>query len=490
MEDTKRFEVFTKSRAFAVPASFILPAIKMDQLLGLNPRKAEVRVGEFTVDAYVFSGRRNLPVQKAFSQVLALSGIKEDQIDSVVCLLKEEKMPMLVKNSGSTPDVYCQKKDIVQPKHLDEEGRNSFMRAVISCYVSILELFSKIIGGINICLYTDLDDNYNMSDQISPVSDSDIIHIFVKARPPGDADPDGRYFAEVFGLPIDKDGKSARVANPTRGRGILVLDDDKKPLAQILGKNFYSLIPLYWNFDPVRSPIIFEKLLALIWDTYRTGSKEKKARIAKGMEFLEITSRWVGRKGVLIKKEISEIDEKIQSLQKDLAEALCLKKIRVTVLESFLSSSFVEESLNRLSEDFKKIRLLSGIEKISIVDEGIHVETGPIVISEKGKNYMIADSFTIRLSESGRIAIWTESSHHPKGIPHPHINQVSSPCLGNATNAIIQAVSEYRHFDTINYILRWLKEGYTPALAAVKVDEWPRMEEEKEMESTPKEVSL
>lgn len=465
---------------FALPASLVEPILQMHHILGIKPQKAEIRVDAFIVDAYLFTPTDNFPFDALFSQVCGFSGLKKEDVGTVLCLLDGKTIPLFV---DSTLEVIVDFDKTVEKEEYDKIP----IGVAISHYLPILEKFARITNN-NVCLHANMDNVIPGDENKAPVFQDGMFHIFSKSRPPGDAETETRYVNKAFGMKIAEAGNFLYSAHPTKGRGILVFDDEKGNLAQILGKNFYFLIPIFWNFDSARPcKDIFEKILIRTWDTYRANlNKKKDSEPAEESEFVEMAKTWIGKKSDFFKKKLKENEEKTQQLQKELLKCISVQKETTALLDTFSSSSYIRESLERLPGDFEKISHLPEVAKVSLVDEGLHVETGKITINHGGVDYLIADSYTIRLNKKGEISIWTETSHHKENVAHPHIGRLDNICFGNATMAILKASGEHRIFDTINYLLRWMTVGYTHVLATHKVTEWPTVEEaeKKEKEAT------
>ena len=171
-------------------------------------------------------------------------------------------------------------------------------------------------------------------------------------------------------------------------------------------------------------------------------------------------------------RSLSSIEKSIADAQQKLTDLYRQRKDLEALVLSFQSTPFVQSTLHRLESDFQKMESEPDVAWITIVDKGIHVKTQPIEIEHEGARYMVG-AFVIRVSEDGHVSVWSEQPAHPKGIPHPHIAKDGGPCLGNASDVIARAAGEHRYYDTVKLVLRWLKDGYTPELASVKIEEWP-----------------
>jgi hypothetical protein len=134
----------------------------------------------------------------------------------------------------------------------------------------------------------------------------------------------------------------------------------------------------------------------------------------------------------------------------------------------------VKEALDRAPADFVAIRKMPEVRRLSIVDNGIHVETEVIHAEHGGRRYALG-RYVVRISSVGGVAVWCEETLHPKRVPHPHIHLDGNACFGNAVEAIAKNAAYHRYHDTVALVIRWLAKGYTPILANSKIEEWPEV---------------
>ncbi|HSD12039.1 MAG TPA: hypothetical protein VLC10_00640 [Patescibacteria group bacterium] len=297
-----------------------------------------------------------------------------------------------------------------------------------------------------------------------------VVRILTNACPPGHTT--ARYVPLAFGLKINEDGLSALANGPTKGRGIVLKDELGEPMVQILGNTWYLLIPTLSNYNFQTSALIFGKLLALAWKGAREAAKAAGPKRMTRKAFTETVSLWTDELPALIREDVKNMDRKIQDAQRDLADLTRRKKESLALLEAFDRSSFAREAKARCAKDFLSIKADPRVAGITFIDDGFHVETRPLEASHRGAKYALG-AFVIRVGKRGTVSVWSEAPTHKDGIPHPHIAKEGGPCFGNATDAIAKAGGEQRYADAVRYVLRWLTEGYTHALAAVKIEEWP-----------------
>lgn len=428
-------------------------------------RKATVRVGEYEVPACIFSAKTEGKFVDLSIEVLSIVPVIAFLPQfKFTCLDGDAEMVFFVASLGKVEihwDGYDPEKEKAAVK------REQYAQAAI-CYRGLLEQFAGIIGGWDIHFYT---GSYGFIRE--PFAETPrCLHIFTNCVPPGEVSSCRR--ERMYNLPLAADGKEQVCLNFTPGRGITVEDDDSA-VAQIVGSNFYFLAPVMSCFNKVSSAKIFELLLARCWNAYCDEKKEKKESkpvpleqgtfMAAAYDWLSVLPQHLGR--ILAAENIKLLGkfEEIATIQKDIRQYTQL-------LEVMKSEQYVDNARNRLGEEWKKINALPDIEDLTIVDDGLHARTKPIAVKYNGAMYDVG-SFVIRISKYGTISVWSENPTHPDRVPHPHIGKDGTPCFGNATEAIIRAASTFRLADAISYALRWLRDGYTPKQAPVKIEEWP-----------------
>jgi hypothetical protein len=256
-----------------------------------------------------------------------------------------------------------------------------------------------------------------------------------------------------------------------------VLKDEKgTELVQVLGSNFYFLIPLTDTFNAKTSEQIFSCLLARAWDEYRERSKRpsNSTQNIGEAKFRQAVNTWVEAWPAALRGEIAKVEDLIRAHQEILAMNYRSKRELEVVLDGYMSAPYVKEIRTRLPADFRKIKELPEVARVGIVHEGLHVETVPIDIEHDGKRYTLG-AFVLRINARGGVTVWSEAPTHPKGIPHPHISKNGVACFGNATDAITKHAAQFRFYDCVLLVVLWLTRGYTPALALVKIEEWPEV---------------
>jgi len=450
---------FLKGCQFAVPAHIVEP--RLDKLIRphARPRKIAVKVGDYHLDAYLFSPRHvkkndaglGFCVDTVFISTALGFTFKDDYLIET-CEVSDRRLPLLVRPGQAA---------IHRPDQMTEA-----MRRALAVYEPLLCRFTGLTG-LTPHFHCDGDEVIRAPLPCGPGE----AHIFANARPPGEAR--SRFISSVAGLPIHDEGQEVICLEPAAGRG-MTLGDESGTLVQTIGSNVYFLLPTMSNFDPLVSPRIFEYLLVLGWEGCRRHqSRPPEAdRPARRKDFLACTKGWLETGRDLMVKDLAKVDANIESAQRWLAELLRSKRELEEHIQAIDATPFVQATLGRLPRDYRQIKAHPDVAIIAVVNDGIHVETRPLHVEHEGKRYAVG-SFTIRIGRKGTVNVWCETPLHPKGVPHPHIAKDGGPCFGNATNAILRAGADHRYHDVVTLVLRWLKQGYSPQLASVKIEEWP-----------------
>ncbi len=298
------------------------------------------------------------------------------------------------------------------------------------------------------------------------------LHVVTNSCPPGQVK--ARYVHSAYGKVIHARGLEVVAHGPSVGRGTVLKDELDEPMVQLLGNTWYLLIPTIGCFNAQTSVLIFERLLGEAWSAHLKEMKNPAKSEEATMEtFGGAFSEGIGADSKLLEAELLQAEKRIAQLQEDLASAHRSRANLQRWVIFFRDPAMSRKTRKRMKEDWASIRSNPLVRRLSIVDKGLHVETGPINVTHDGYAYALG-SFTVRVAMHGQVSVWNDAPTHHNGLAHPHINAEGHPCFGNAGTAITQAAGELRIADAVRYTLRWLSEGYTAALAEVKIENWPR----------------
>lgn len=462
-----RFARFLEEPAgggFLLPATYALPKFDDLKAAGLMPRRAKAVTGSHVFDAVRIPFRDDGRAETLAAALTAVFGESGRDAFTVLLSVSGRSVAPLVVPKLAKVQVH----DRREPLETDAEVK---LRVIaLEKYRASLESLSRL-SGLAFHFHAET------SGIRAPYPDEPgVIRIHTNACPPGQFSC--RYLALAFGMSVSKDGLAVLANGPTKGRGVTLKDEHGEPLVQILGNNWYLLLPTLSQYHGQSSPAIFDRLLALAWKGHRDATaKPPKAARATRKAFAATVDEWTDDLPKLIREDIANIDRKIQDAQRDLADLTRRKKESQALLDGFANSDFAKGAKERAPKDWAAIARHPLVADVSLVEEGLHVRTVPIEIPHGGATYAFG-AFTIRVSKRGTVSVWSEGPTHKDGIPHPHVAKDGGPCFGNASDAITRAGGEQRYADVIRYVLRWLTEGYTPSLAAVKIEEWPKVGED------------
>ncbi len=449
---------FLKGCPFAVPAYIVEP--KLDELKKnkRRPRLVAARVNDYVFDAYVFRPRPDLGYdhELGFSVDTIMIGVSlgfkfKDDFDVETCTVGDKLVPLFTRVGQA----------VIHP----DKDATEITRRAIAAYQPLLCRFARLTGLVP---HVHLEGGEIWSPLPETPGEA---HIFPNARPPGEART--RFVYAVDDIPVYDNGREVVAHEPAAGRG-LTLGDTAGTLVQTIGNNIYLLLPTLSNFDPQTSPKVFEYLLTLGWEGCKRHQirPPEANRPARRKDFVATTKDWLETGQGLLAKDLANVNGNIEQAQRWLAELQRSKRDIEDHLRAYKEAPFVREKMAQLPREYRLIKKHPDVAMVAIVSEGIHVETKPLHIEHEGRTYAIG-WFIIRIGRKGPVSVWCEFPLHPKGVPHPHIAKDGGPCFGNATQAIIQAGADHRYYDVVSMVLRWLRYGYTPQLAAAKIEEWP-----------------
>lgn len=301
----------------------------------------------------------------------------------------------------------------------------------------------------------------------------DEVHIIFGATPTG---PQHVFHdvAKVFGQTLDNKAWYFRRTGPIKGRGVALHDpEDKgeKPLVQVVGRTAYMLTQVLSITNRGAVDKVFRGMLNLVHQGLPLAAMRRSKRIVSSREFAErYTSLRAGthawRKAKIIELEL-EVESKLKAYQQALEDLRVWKLIEHGEDGNDLACTQAFAS----RKEYKRIRSMPEVAGIEFVDEGLHILTKDLTANFDGKSYRLG-AYVVRISDH-EFALFCERSYHPKGFIHPHYPNAGTPCWGNAGIPIVRAYRDGRIADFIELIIKWLTQGYDPALADTKIEEWP-----------------
>lgn len=451
---------------FLVPVAYVDPKLAELKAAGFAPKKVVCAAASHVLEAISMAlgtADKKARLDLALSTIFGTSERKA--FETVLSVAGRGLRPLVVPSAVET--VTHDK-----PEPLETEKDVRLRHLALGEYDKSLRMLAKL-SGLKVHFHAE-------GGGIRPPfpEEPGVVRILTNSQPPGHTS--ARYVSLAFGMKVHEQGLAVLGNGPTKGRGTVVKDALGEPLVQIVGGTWYLLIPTLSHFNWQTSAVIFDRLIALAWKGARdAAARPAKTKPATRKAFIGTVSLWTSELPLLITADLLNIDRKIEDAQRDLADLVRRKKESLALLEGFKKSTFVAETRGRMPKDFAAIKKDPHVARLTLVEDGFHVETVPIEIEHGGRRYAMG-AFTIRVAKRGTVSVWSEAPTHEDGIPHPHIAKEGGPCFGNATRAIADAAGEQRYADAVRYVLRWLIEGYTPAIAAVKIAEWPYVGESPE----------
>jgi len=302
------------------------------------------------------------------------------------------------------------------------------------------------------------------------------LHLVVGASPPGNRETLERQ--TICGILLNDRGAYVQGRGPALGYGIIVRDDQKGIVSQIIGNTFYLFIPTIENlnralFFGTQGIELFTRVLALTWNVYADNAAEPTpAPIASAKEYTSLMQGNLSLYSKVQRRSIEEVDEELQEALRNYRDKLNLKRILLAAEKAYLA---IAEANSDFDRDWKILKSHPLIAQVGTLDDTLFIETKWIIHEFEGTKYKLG-RYMIRKPIGVPSGIWALETPHPDRIPHPHISAHGIVCYGNATQAIEEAVGEMRTVDELELILRWLSEGYSPSLAMAHIEQWPTVE--------------
>ncbi|MEJ0053302.1 MAG: hypothetical protein WDN10_01050 [bacterium] len=308
--------------------------------------------------------------------------------------------------------------------------------------------------------------------------DDSTIHFIVGASPPGAISELDR--RDLCGVRLHPSGLYRTTNGPTHGRGFLIKDEHDQLCAQVLDRNVFLFTPrLTLETSALFSSEGGDLLLKILRLVSKALAEDRKAETEISLDSAEAYGQHAFASMIASNKDvlaaIKNAESEIERLRTRYHEALATHRHYIATLA--MGSAILEGMVQENAEsDWKRLSSNPLVEGLSVLDGALHVRTKPIIGIHEGRRYDYGP-FMIRMHFRGTISIWALAPTHPRKLHHPHISERSSPCFGNAGLYIEEALESFRVADALELVLEWLVSGYDPALASVKIEEWPLYQE-------------
>lgn len=294
----------------------------------------------------------------------------------------------------------------------------------------------------------------------------------------------------VCGMKLSANGKGLPVLMPHCPlRGGVVIEEENV-LMQYIDNTIYTLFhpsTLTERGGVYASSCFLQLLLDIVvlWYEHKTGYEDLDTELRPVI--LPINGEGVAselaRAEAKIRKdctrEMDDTQERIRRHEKELLklrrELIVLQRqIATPLLFSSMALTFDEAKRNELLEQIHRLKEHYLVERLEIVSGvGIHLSTRELVITHESVQYRIG-TFAALFHYDGNLDVWPIVTHHPDGVPHPHIERETGMCFGNVSNIINRALAEFRFGDAIEFFLLSLDEGYAHENVVFHpVTEWP-----------------
>ncbi|MDR3571543.1 MAG: hypothetical protein P4L81_05110 [Candidatus Pacebacteria bacterium] len=344
-----------------------------------------------------------------------------------------------------------------------------------------LRRLEVVLGNISQCTGYEFLFHASENDFLAPKkANRKQIHVILGAVPPGssgyvlrDKHPET---GESF---IMQNVAQTRVKGPAPGWGHIVNAKDGKPIAQIIGRNFYLFIPsegIGMNLLSTEEGAgLFELALRLAWNTYIAGVTAPEEKVIENQDDVKRYLALIGsiEPGDLMAKKIA-LEDEIENLRKSYQKKLnLLRHLNTLSIDSMRRARKLLENI----EPWQPVLSHPLLDQMSVVAQALHVRTKPLVYDGHHLGAYVIRFDCNPLTEHWKVTIYCAGeSLHPNSIPHPHIGMSGSICFGNVGLILDEALVEQRIPDAVLLCLRWLADGYDESVARYKLSEWPRVE--------------
>lgn len=454
-----------KGRRFALPARLIRPHVGALCEVGIMPEWRKLRVEPYQVDAALFTGKDRDHAENMLGNTFAILGpgplIKREE-----SRLGRWKIPFFCGVTGEISIVpVCENGEEEQKETADDDLGGPIYREIRGR----LEYLSRLAGGLNISFHQERKEAAH-----PPPPDRDgHLNIYPWTYPPGISE--NFYPRKLFGRYVSKEAAGILTFKGAPGRGEFA-SDGKHDVVQMVGNNWYLLHCVVEYFNVLTTMEVFDHTLAAAlrrWQDLKAGARPANKLLPMSRRtFNVVAGAWVNAVPENVEKALQKMDQELERMRRELAFKERERSDLGLMYETLKDGRKIQELIGTLGEQHGRIISHPSVVSLEMVGDGLQVTTVPLTIEHAGKRYSVG-RFAIYINKVGMLSVWNLDRLHPNGVPHPHISRSGSPCMGNASMAIKDAMTQHRYADAIEYLVRWLADGYEDELATHKITEWP-----------------
>ena len=311
------------------------------------------------------------------------------------------------------------------------------------------------------------------ADGVSPyTTHPEDIHLISGVSPPGCSGGSSQVMF-ICGHRATVNGDSVTLSEYAVDRGKLVQDPyHERPIVQVLGNTWYLLFSILGTMNRSTSGLIVKHALALARDAH--VQKEEGRSVMSASAFMEARAEVFRVIPNVMQSNIESVRARIDDAQSTLTKEMGNLMMYQRALRDLRGGEPDEQDIHVFREEWVRLHSHTCIARVLRgTGYALIIETTPIVLFHNGQGFDIGPLFVRIDFMEAKVGIWSEQSLHPRGIAHPHVIPNGTPCYGNASVAISEALGQFRVADTVELILRWLHQGYDPDLTLHKIEEWP-----------------
>lgn len=441
----------------AIPTEGLLVDAEIDVAISTHPCK--VRIGLLPESLFPLHSEKTTPL-------------------SMMCMVGEEELPLI-----SPPVAIIE----AGPIPCDDPRGKIQIEELLAENKDALETFAQVVGlyGVKkvVCHITRGDTRAPL-----PMRSPDELDILFFAGPI--AATQRHTLKSVAGIELSANGKGMPVLFPHCPlRGGVVLENDVA-LMQYIDNTIYVLFhpsTLTERGGVYASTCLLQLLLdvVVLWSEQKSGYETASDAVRPVLLPIDgdgVTEEMVRAEKKVRKEceqEIGDIHERIQRHEKELLKLrrelhMLQKQCTTPLVFSAAGNTFDEKHRDALLESIRRFEKHPLVAKIEIVSGyGIHLVTNELRITHESVTYRIGTIEALFMYD-GNLNVWPRETHHPDGIPHPHIERETGMCLGNVSDTIKRALAEFRFGDAIEFFIISLEDGYTHENVVFHpVTEWP-----------------